>query len=208
MTNDGVMDIVIGTAGHGRLLSRQRGRLAVEYAGRYAVDALSRRRLEKLRERSASGRSRVDTAGDFRILDERRRVSRLAAGINQQRSAAAPVLLFRDAPTPSISAAGLLRVNVTQRKLFNVFVAKRAVIRDNDQRQACGGVLAIQLRPLRAELRDRSRTLHHQRSRQRHSRRGKAFRQPQIARHVRREFTDWVSHRGNHQLRSLIQAIA
>ena len=68
-------------------------------------------------QRAAGGGQGVDAAGDFGVFDQRRGVVRLEAGVDHQRAAAAPVFVGGEASMPSTSAAGLVRVNVTQRKL-------------------------------------------------------------------------------------------
>ena len=54
------------------------------------------------------------------VFDQRRGVMRLAAGVDHQRAAAAPVFAVDERFDAVHVAAGLLRVKVTQRKLFNV----------------------------------------------------------------------------------------
>ena len=69
----------------------------------------------------AAGGAGVDTAEGFGVFDQRRRVMRFAAGIQHQRSAAAP--MFGDHFT---SVAGLLRVKLTHNQLFKRAAAKLA----------------------------------------------------------------------------------
>ena len=53
-------------------------------------------RLEIFREGSPAGRESVDSLGDGVVLDERRRVMRLNASVDDEWSRAAPVLSFRE----------------------------------------------------------------------------------------------------------------
>ena len=89
-----------------------------------------------LSTRRAAGRrvrQGVDAALDLGVVDQRRGVVRLDPGVDHQRAGQPQCFLSMKAPMPSMSAAGLERVNVTQRKLSHAPGGEFAVVDDHDQ---------------------------------------------------------------------------
>ena len=139
-------------------------------------------------QRPAPGRQGVDAPGNFRVFNQRRRVVRLAPRIDDERPAAAPVLLFDNGADAVNIGRGVRARERRPQPIVQRPRGELAVVDHDHERKAIDGIVlavaaakAFDCRIFASLVGGKRRPGNRQHAGQGHARIGKAVRQPQFS---------------------------